>query len=639
MEIQQALWGYSGGHHLLASSIPLSAQSIKILGPLTDLSGSDMPSSFDGYLTGCPLKAEKYYALSKTWYANEMRRPGCVWTHTLLFDYSLMFSNNVPEIESLFSRPNINENDWKSYIKPIIIDHNNESPSPNSTHMDEVTQKVLSLITNHAEPIIISASNVLPFNYAIESLLRLLGISFFFETSFCTGSFANRTINKNQLDLQIVPDSISKLVSRTSQKNTIYIDSAFAANNKKCIFEDDYVSIKRFILSCEPNFYQRAYWSVFSTVFKKIYNSDSFSLGEIISILKNKLSKEETSFIVKKIFDLMFSPVQDSIVKSSNSMIDILFEFLTIDFESFEITFSLSNNSLFEILDSLWKRSKKDILNLLPRLARSTLNVSGEEAFKYITALITTRDYSYLLQQDSNLCILILEFNWKFAICNDLWTQPQNVQLEAIQQLKKNSDAIRKNTICSEDILCLIFKTSCYDLTKEVYEAFQDLAINVFFDWCDNTICDEKKLKLWVSLCKYNQLLSIKKLQYVNRPNIFELVVDVLNPYDKTLRNVPPNTWELFYSKFCTENNLYSVKTTFAQFILPIILQSSHTFSTQITEFAFTTVHKILADDNMCYYEWDKLSKLLPDVAWYNSWDKCKRLRKAAKMRNYDIAF
>lgn len=152
---------------------------------------------------------------------------------------------------------------------------------------------------------------------------------------------------------------------------------------------------------------------------------------------------------------------------------------------------------------------------------------------------------------------------------------------------QKNSDAIRKNAICSEDILCLIFKTSCYDLTKEVYEAFQDLAINVFFDWCDNTICDEKKLKLWVSLCKYNQLLSIKKLQYVNRPDIFELVVDVLNPYDKTLRNVPTNTWELFYSKFCTENNLYSVKTTFAQFILPIILQSSHTFSTQITEFAY----------------------------------------------------
>ena len=78
-----------------------------------------------------------------------------------------------------------------------------------------------------------------------------------------------RRINKNQLDLQIVPDSISKLVSRTSQKNTIYIDSAFAANNKKCIFEDDYVSIKRFILSCEPNFYQRAYWSVFRLYLKK----------------------------------------------------------------------------------------------------------------------------------------------------------------------------------------------------------------------------------------------------------------------------------------------------------------------------------------------------------------------------------
>jgi hypothetical protein len=41
----------------------------------------------------------------------------------------------------------------------------------------------------------------------------------------------------------------------------------------------------------------------------------------------------------------------------------------------------------------------------------------------------------------------------------------------------------------------------------------------------------------------------------------------------------------------------------------------------------------------MDYRTWQELSKLLPEVAWYNMWDKCKRLRKSAKQKQYDILF
>ena len=58
-----------------------------------------------------------------------------------------------------------------------------------------------------------------------------------------------------------------------------------------------------------------------------------------------------------------------------------------------------------------------------------------------------------------------------------------------------------------------------------------------------------------------------------------------------------------------------------------------------LQDIAFTTVHKILANDNMDYCRWEKLSELLPDVVWYNSWDKCKRLRKAARRKQYDVDF
>ena len=86
--IDQALFGYSNGHHLLASSKKLSLKSLKILTPLTDSSGSARQDNPEGYLTGCYLPDDGCYALSKTWSADEMPRPGCVWTHTLFLTTS-----------------------------------------------------------------------------------------------------------------------------------------------------------------------------------------------------------------------------------------------------------------------------------------------------------------------------------------------------------------------------------------------------------------------------------------------------------------------------------------------------------------------------------------------------------------------
>lgn len=56
-------------------------------------------------------------------------------------------------------------------------------------------------------------------------------------------------------------------------------------------------------------------------------------------------------------------------------------------------------------------------------------------------------------------------------------------------------------------------------------------------------------------------------------------------------------------------------------------------------KFVFFTVHRLLADNEMENAKWEKLSNILPEVAWNNSWDKCKRLRKASKQKKYNIDF
>lgn len=74
--IQQTLHGYSEGHRLLDGSIKITDELARIVLRMSDLSGSNVVSGFEEYVTGYPLEQINVYAVAKTWYAPEMPRPG-----------------------------------------------------------------------------------------------------------------------------------------------------------------------------------------------------------------------------------------------------------------------------------------------------------------------------------------------------------------------------------------------------------------------------------------------------------------------------------------------------------------------------------------------------------------------------------
>ncbi len=91
MKIQQTLHGYSEGHLLLASSISgLTQRDRKKMAVLSDWNEYARNGDDNSYITAYPLPDSSYYVVAKTWYADEMERPGCVWTHSLLIDMAEM---------------------------------------------------------------------------------------------------------------------------------------------------------------------------------------------------------------------------------------------------------------------------------------------------------------------------------------------------------------------------------------------------------------------------------------------------------------------------------------------------------------------------------------------------------------------
>ena len=105
--IHQALHGYSEGHRQLACSVgSLNPRDARLLLVMSDVAGPGVASAGLPYLTGYPLADSGLYALSMTWPAPEMPRPGCVWTHTLLISFADLAVMEVPSaLASLFARP------------------------------------------------------------------------------------------------------------------------------------------------------------------------------------------------------------------------------------------------------------------------------------------------------------------------------------------------------------------------------------------------------------------------------------------------------------------------------------------------------------------------------------------------------
>jgi GTPase-associated protein 1, N-terminal domain type 1 len=105
MVVDQCLFGYEDGHRLMASSMQLGDE-LSDLTELSDLAPGVVFIGSNGYWTGVPAPKIGRYALMRTWPAPEMSRPGCVWTHVLLLEPSVLESvSDLSALVQLFKRP------------------------------------------------------------------------------------------------------------------------------------------------------------------------------------------------------------------------------------------------------------------------------------------------------------------------------------------------------------------------------------------------------------------------------------------------------------------------------------------------------------------------------------------------------
>ena len=127
ISINQTLHGYANGHQMLATSCEWTLDQRKKLDTLSDLNGQCDEKNFKDYYTGYPIAGGTQYVIAKTWYAAEMERPGCVWTHSLILSIEdIARIQSEVDLLKLFVRPSSHHFDgYKRVLQLEVGDFEN----------------------------------------------------------------------------------------------------------------------------------------------------------------------------------------------------------------------------------------------------------------------------------------------------------------------------------------------------------------------------------------------------------------------------------------------------------------------------------------------------------------------------------
>lgn len=625
--LHQTLHGYNCGHHLLASSIKLSDKSVRKMEKLSDLSGNVMIEGFEQYYTGYYLAEEHYYVVACTWYAPEMNRPGCVWTHSLLIKEETIsnWKQNIVELMSLFRRPQDN-NSFELYEKEIVP----QCSEKNSPVLDREKMKyIMWAIWGKSYPVIVPVDKANEFINELLSMLFCQYANIRKGFSFSTGALTVRKYENELLDVQmvmrnnirsIVGDSKVNILedSRNINKYPLWINfiyEMFIKDNLKELSEFRKEFPRRF---CEPK-----YFSLLSKMYLAldIYN-DNFNILNCLQIIdalgddKEILSKSLIDLYLKKYNKIRINYVEFMQFMLTKEWISLAKE---------EYTFFVDNSLKFQM-----DEAKK----LVKNIAYIDDNIKIETILKYYAKSVSINKFEEFTDNNIDICCLFVTLNPRFAMAECIWKQNKNFQQSILQCLRGHK--IEASII--KRIVEKVILNSNVDLIYNLYSVLGDQCIldlltvvcrqgikyirdnesikkvcNQKTDVCFNFLCEQAEANKIDDNLIFIELFDPHKLEISQKQ--FEIMLDIFHGI------IVDPLFDEYESKI-------------ARFYIVLILRSEYRFPDEILSFSYSRVYNELANQKFPQDEWEKMEYLMPEFGYHN-WDRCKRLKKSLKEKGY----
>lgn len=621
MIIHQALHGYSQGHNRLASSYPLSAlddDKMKMLSDWSEFSGYKDNS----YITTYPLSDGKHYVVAKSWYANDMERPGCVWTHSLILDLtSLDEKFDFRLLISLFKRPV--KGDYAFYTEAITYTPHVYDNMENAFQEDMLIWLYNRLVKQETNALMLYRieQDSVYYQNLILLLLQYLPLGFIKDVSMCSGSAFGRKYNNVLYNLQFVMsggDNLSAVIKNSTEAINNVSDGIKSICRTMIRKESDTSEALR-LFSCDiENSYLKLcavglLLKYLDEAIARSKNTPSFS--NILKLLVETFpltsegEKVKITFCKKNISNL-FSPeyvvLKDLVTIATESLLN----FENIDYNQRIIALKVDKgiDVFAKFLSSL--------------LDSDSINAVGEYTLKDSFSYLLPEDYNYLASNYWSVYMSLVMINPKILQYSFWLNLPEDHFILVYEVFRKHSfmdfDAwsqlfevvLHRNYEIDMNLMnCFINKVP--NITSKVMEYLNSSAL-CHVDCLVEQYCAEKISDI---------LMWLKSQKELTLP-VVRFLVNQINPTDKLVRNSESDVWQTL-SRYSQYENLY-------YFTFLFILGHNWTDANglQFIKRSFYPLHKALAADKFPSILWNKIEPYTAKLRFYKEWDKCKKLRK-----------
>lgn len=625
MIIEQTLYGYNKGHGLLASSFPVRPNNdSSLMSVLSDWTGFRNELGEDSYMTFYPLSNGEKYAFAKTWYAEEMERPGCVWTHTLIVDLKEMDRNfDFRVLDDYFRRPQ--KDDYELYQHKIEID-NFETRNSNVVFnmFDDMSLLVLYLLLlgNNKNLFIYMDKAQRAYQALCFYLLQYLPLDMLKWISLSTGSASRRKFGSEDFSIQFTDNITNISLSNAPWKGkiakenfTIGLLYIFEQSKRE---NDTFPSLIRLFREDIKDEKEKLF--AFAMLMKELDTALNEKVGEkeyanVLSLLEEYFPKQNEGIRLKSNF------LSEKISSLYGTEEDYLFQIASLKNDSFLHPLLTHFTQRLMVLD---KNSHNAYVDLMGKIAR--IEHPNETAYNALLYAVDHMEEEELLRMVNNNwehILPLLNNNERFFDAgmwlrlsakqfNDIFLMYDSHNFESF----KHWDELLKKVLVSETLtgenISSQLVINANDAVKMIFDSANDSHLSVVSPF----------LLLSCMQKKQDFLGWLGRQKFINE-RVEKFIIHQIDPTSIYVKESQSCSWKALLE---ADNGGKSID--FYLYLYILAHNWKDRLSVEMLKHGFYPIYKELSKSKLSSKDWDRISSVTPNRYFIANWDKCKILSR-----------
>lgn len=627
---EQTLHGYANGHQLLASSCKLEMDDRKKMDELSDLSGRHDGVGFVDYYTGYPLDGGRKYVISKTWYAQEMTRPGCVWTHSLILDTDdLCHLLSISELMDSFHRPTNLNYEMYTHPLPLLVGEKKHFP-PYDTQ--QLQYEIFTMCSSATPKYVLVDDASIRLENEFFMVLCSLPQEILKTFTFCTMSYDVRKDGDSVFQYQILPET--RRIGLTRYYTQAVVCEEFYSIKKYPYWIDCYMrallqnsldSLYDFIRQYGAACVTLDFFSQFSRLYFALNGETEISLTDYIDSVDTLFPSDRSISLktVELVLNDRFFP---------NVFADQEYQILEI-LEMKHLV--LGKDQQEKLAYKITRNAPEKLYPYLKRYIVGALSARTCESVEKMIHMLSPNALRKASCMDRNICFVLIRKNSELLFCPDLWQQPKDFQQEIICAIDPDLESERL-----KNLLVIVLRVDVENIAEDLYRVFGERLLPVLYG-AFNVVRspNRERLAYWTPILLRNQKMLIEGLWSLPdlewRQDLF-LKLDVSN--DGLLQHVKKNVWLRLYREFFTMGSSLNGKVDVAIQFFPVVFCTNYHFEDEFIRDVVGTVYREVKANKMSSDTWSRFQYILPQVEDYQAWDRCLRIRRALEEKGYPVS-